>query len=516
MTVELNRDHEMTVKVRGAQVEISLNGESQLTYSLPNPRPAQGRVNVWTYDATADFTAIEVKDAAEISEETLMVNLKAAESVLQTAGKKQAIAQALLEFTNARIAADAANYATPPADNAKELSLAAGKAEKTWLLQQEDLKLVTAEQSLAAAKAALPGKGMPADEKKTKAVTDAEAAFAAAKTAAETAAKAAAEPFEAYTRFTPVYPSSSSGRRLAFARWIVSADNPLTARVAVNHMWLRHFHQPLVPTVFDFGMNGKPASHPELLDWLAIELMESGWKMKSLHRLIVTSRTYQLASSAAASSSDVVTATANAKIDPENRALWRQNSHRMEAEIIRDATFYVAGQLDTTMYGADLDPATGLTLARRSVYFRTSKEKKMTFLSTFDSANPVECYQRAESISPQQSLAMSNSPLTLAQSRILAGKLSEQVPADNSEETATSFIGLAFRHVLLRDPTAEERSECLAFVKQQSERLAAGSALTSFSGGTANPVKPSADALRRARENLVHVLMNHNDFVTVR
>jgi hypothetical protein len=473
-------------------------------YAMPSPRPAQGRVNIWTYDATAEFTAIEVKDAAEISEETLMANLTSAEGVVKTAEKKQAVAQGLLDFTSARIAADAANYATPPAGNAKELSLAAGKAEKTWLLLQEDLKLLTAEQSLAAAKAALPSEGMPADEK------------TAAKTAVETAAKAVAEPFEAYTRFTPVYPSSSSGRRLAFARWVVSPENPLTARVAVNHMWLRHFHQPLVPTVFDFGMNGKPASHPELLDWLAIELMESGWKMKPLHRLIVTSRTYRLASSAAASSSDVATAAVNAKIDPENRALWRQNSHRMEAEIIRDATFYVAGQLDTTMYGADLDPAVGLTLARRSVYFRTSKEKKMTFLSTFDSANPVECYQRAESISPQQSLAMSNSPLTLAQSRILAGKLSEQVPADNSEETATSFIGLAFRHVLLRDPTAEERSECLAFVKQQSERLAAGSALTSFSGGTANPVKPSADALRRARENLVHVLMNHNDFVTIR
>jgi hypothetical protein len=516
LPIELNREHELIVKVRGAQVEILLNGESQLTYSLPNPRPAQGRVNVWTYDATAEFTAIEVKDAAEINEATLLANLKSAQSLVKAAEKKQAVAQAAMDFTSARIAADAANYATPPAGNAKELSLAAGKAEKTWLLLQEELKLVTAEQSLAAAKAALPGEGMPADEKKTKAVTDAEAAIAAAKTAAETAAKVAAEPFEAYTRFTPIYPSSSSGRRLAFARWVVSPENPLAARVAVNHMWLRHFHQPLVPTVFDFGMNGKPASHPELLDWLAIELMESGWKMKSLHRLIVTSQTYRLASSAAASSSDVATATANAKIDPENRSLWRQNSHRMEAEIIRDATFYVAGQLDTTMYGADLDPTAGLTLARRSVYFRTSKEKKMTFLSTFDSANPVECYQRAESISPQQSLAMSNSPLTLAQSRILAGKLGEQVPADNSEETAVSFIGLAFRHVLLRDPTAEERTECLAFVKQQSERLAAGSALTSFSGGTANPVKPSADALRRARENLVHVLMNHNDFVTIR
>jgi hypothetical protein len=405
---------------------------------LPNPRPAQGRVNVWTYDATAEFTAIEVKDAAEISEATLMANLRSAESQLQTAENKQAIAQALQWISRTlELRPTLPTMQRLLADNAKELSLAAGKAEKTWLLQQEELKLLTAEQSLAAAKAALPGEGMPADEKKTKAVTDAEAAVAAAKTAVETAAKAAAEPFEAYTRFTPVYPSSSSGRRLAFARWIVSPDNPLTARVAVNHMWLRHFHQPLVPTVFDFGMNGKPASHPELLDWLAIELMESGWKMKSLHRLIVTSRTYRLASSAAASSSDVATATSNAKIDPENRALWRQNSHRMEAEIIRDATFYVAGQLDTTMYGADLDPAAGLTLARRSVYFRTSKEKKMTFLSTFDSANPVECYQRAESISPQQSLAMSNSPLTLAQSRILAGKLSEQVPADDSAETAT-------------------------------------------------------------------------------
>jgi hypothetical protein len=94
--------------------------------------------------------------------------------------------------------------------------------------------------------------------------------------------------------------------------------------------------------------------------------------------------------------------------------------------------------------------------------------------------------------------------------------LSEQVPADPSEETAALFIGLAFRHVLLREPTAEEKSECLAFLKTQSERLAAGSALTSFSGGTANPIKPSADALQRARENLLHVLMNHNDFVTVR
>jgi hypothetical protein len=284
--------------------------------------------------------------------------------------------------------------------------------------------------------------------------------------------------------------------------------------VAVNHIWLRHFRQPLVPTVFDFGMNGKTASHPELLDWLACELMESGWKMKPLHRLILTSQAYQRMSSPTAN--EISIAAENAAKDPENRLLWRQNSYRMEAEIVRDSTFHIAGQLDTKMYGPDLDPNTGLTVARRSVYFRTSKEKKMTFLSTFDSANPVECYQRAESISPQQSLAMSNSPLTLAQSRILAGRLSERLAAEPATNTADRFVSLAFQQVLNREPKEEELQECVQFLQKQSERYSSGVALTAFAGNGDNAVKPSADSIGRARENLVHVLMNHNDFVTVR
>ena len=92
------------------------------------------------------------------------------------------------------------------------------------------------------------------------------------------------------------YPATSTGRRLAFARWIADRDNPLTARVAVNHIWLRHFGQALVPSVFDFGRNGRPPSHPALLDWLAAEFMERGWSMKALHRLIVTSSAYRMAS----------------------------------------------------------------------------------------------------------------------------------------------------------------------------------------------------------------------------
>src|ERR671920_1717368 len=91
--------------------------------------------------------------------------------------------------------------------------------------------------------------------------------------------------------------ATSTGRRLALARWIADRKNPLTARVAVNHIWLRHFGSPLVPTVFDFGLNGKRPTHPELLDWLAVELMDSGWQMKSLHRLIVTSNVYRMQSS---------------------------------------------------------------------------------------------------------------------------------------------------------------------------------------------------------------------------
>ena len=89
-------------------------------------------------------------------------------------------------------------------------------------------------------------------------------------------------------RSGPIYPATSTGRRLALARWIADRENPLTARVAVNHIWMRHFGAPLVPTVFDFGLNGKPPTHPALLDWLAVEFMDRGWSMKALHRLIVT------------------------------------------------------------------------------------------------------------------------------------------------------------------------------------------------------------------------------------
>src|SRR5262245_57613823 len=201
---------------------------------------------------------------------------------------------------------------------------------------------------------------------------------AAEKTLASAQDKLQAKPTTAYTgRPIKTYPESSSGRRLALARWIADVENPLTARVAVNHMWLRHFGQGIVPRVFDFGRNGAPPTHAALLDWLAAEFMGSrdpkgsasaAWSMKKIHRLMVTSATYRMAST---------TDAENAAADRDNLYYWRMPSRRMEAEVVRDALFHLSGSLDLTMGGPDLDYAKGLVVPRRSLYFRHAQEHQM-------------------------------------------------------------------------------------------------------------------------------------------
>src|SRR5437763_13526109 len=132
------------------------------------------------------------------------------------------------------------------------------------------------------------------------------------------------------------------------------------------------------------------------------------------------------------------------------------NLRLMEVEIIRVSTLYVAGQLDHTMAGPDLDKKTGMTAGRRSVYFRNSKEKKMTFLDLFDRPNVVECYRRSESVVPQQALAMANSPLSLAQARLLAKTLSGEAGPEANDQTRDRFVSIAFEQVLSRLPSAAE------------------------------------------------------------
>jgi len=276
-------------------------------------------------------------------------------------------------------------------------------------------------------------------------------------------------------RSTDDYPETSTGRRLAFARWIADERNPLTARVAANQVWLRHFGRGLVPTPSDFGRNGKPPSHPQLLDWLAAELMAAEWSLKHLHRLIVASSAYRQSSTADEK---------NATVDPDNIFLWRMNSRRLEAELVRDNLLWVAGNLDPTMGGPDIDHKLGLTSKRRSLYLRIAAEKEVEFLRIFDGPSVNECYERRPSVMPQQALALANSELGQAQARALAATLSRDAGKD-----AERFTDLAFRHILARRARRDELRLCDQFLAKDTSR---------------------------ARENLVLVLLNHNDFVTVR
>jgi Protein of unknown function (DUF1553)/Protein of unknown function (DUF1549) len=323
-------------------------------------------------------------------------------------------------------------------------------------------------------------KGQPTPAKK---LMDAEAALAKAEAAAKM------PPGPTFTpRAVKTYPPVSTGRRLALANWIVDEKNPLAARVAVNHLWLRRFGTGLVPTVFDFGKNGQPPTHPKLLDWLAAELMTRHWSLKEIHRLITTSATYRM---------DAANDSANAARDVDNRYLWRMNPRRMTAEQVRDSVLFVAGELDLTAGGPEIDHNAGMTVKRRSLYFRHAPEKQMTFLELFDAASPTECYKRSETVVPQQALALANSPLTQTESRVLARKLSATYADD------LAFVSAAFEIVLSRPATADERDICAKFLTEQAELYAS------------KKLAPS-DAKTRARDSLVHVLLNHNDFVTVR
>jgi hypothetical protein len=412
-------------------------------------------------------------------------------------------AQAAAASIMARIAADRAKLTEPAPPNAQDLALAAGRAERELAWRNAEVALLTAQQKLAEAELTGPAE----DPKTVAAVGKVQPEVDAALKALETAKAAVEPPNAAYTALGTMYPKESTGRRTAFAKWIADKRNPLTARVAVNHIWLRHVGSPLVPNVFDFGLRSPLPRHADLLDWLAVEFMESGWSMKHLHRLIVTSNFYRLASAPAA-------AQANIAADPDNHFLWRMNGRRLEAEAVRDSVLYVAGNLDIAMGGPDIDFREGLTSTRRSVYFRHAYEKQMKFLELFDAASVNECYRRSESIVPQQALALANSTMSQVQARLLAASLNAEVGADANPNQR--FVSLAFVQILGRQPTSEESGDCQEFLTAQTVLLANVAQLTRFEGADASAVKPAGDPAQRAKENLIHVLLNHNDFVTIR
>jgi hypothetical protein len=411
-----------------------------------------------------------------------------AEPPITAAAKRFEAAKAAIPALEARIRADQAAMATPVPENIEQLAEEARKLEHAANVVAAEADLIQAHYEFDQARSD-PAK---TDEKKLTAATN----------KLESALKALKEPAEGYTPMGPKYPTTSSGRRLALARWIASKDNPLTARVAINHMWLRHFGKPLAPTVFNFGRNAKPPTHPELLDWLAVEFMDRNWDMKAMHRLMVTSSAYRMQSSGYTADS------AQVKIDPDNTWLWRMNVRRLEAEAVRDSVLALAGKLDTTMYGPDIDPDKSEELYRRSIYFRQTPDMQAEMLKVFDVASPNECFQRSESVVPQQALALSNSTLSFDMARVLAGDL--------RDPDARDFVRTAFERILDRSPSAAETQASLEYLRSQAELYKNSGDLHKFDTGAHAHVQPAADPGQRARESLVHVLLNHNDFVTVR
>jgi hypothetical protein len=408
------------------------------------------------------------------------------------------VAEASQRSLSARIEADQARLLDTPGPEARPLAVKAKHAEAELAAREAELRLLKAQLALTKARKARKS----GDEGTSKALAAAEAELAAAGAAVSATFALTRTTGTDYTPIGPSYPATSTGRRLALAKWIASPENPLTARVAVNHVWARHFGRPLAGNMFDFGHNGQPPTHPALLDWLATEFAAHGWDMKHLHRLMVTSEAYKRQSTPAGPDDP------NLASDPDNTHYWRMNARRMEAEAVRDNLLSVAGILDTSLGGPDLDPALGMKSRRRSLYFRHAQEKRAVFLKVFDSPSANDCYRRVESVMPQQALALANSPLATEASRRLATELSKDAVQD------PQFIDRAFEAVLGRDATEQERSASRQFLDGQARRFA--TPLTLFETGPDPAVPASTDPRQRAREGLVHVLFNHNDFVTIR
>ena len=235
-------------------------------------------------------------------------------------------------------------------------------------------------------------------------------------------------------------PSSSTGRRLALARWISDPSNPLAWRVIVNRIWQHHFGRGLVSNASDFGRLGEPPTHPELLDFLALQFIEQGGRFKALHRSIVTSETYR-------QSSYPEQRSQGHAIDPENRLLWRYNPRRLDAEQIRDSILLVSGSLDDRIGG----PSDAADSNRRSVYQRVMRNSPNTMLATFDAPDAsVSIARRNTTTTSLQSLFLTNSPWMIRKSESYSKKLVAQ------HDSPRARIQTMFRESLLREPTEDE------------------------------------------------------------
>jgi hypothetical protein len=296
--------------------------------------------------------------------------------------------------------------------------------------------------------------------------------------------------------------------RMDLARWLVDRGNPLTARVAVNRVWQADFGRGIVETDNDFGTQGTPPSHPELLDWLACEFMDHGWSLKHIHRLIVTSATYRQRSR---------TCGPGRAVDPDNRLLWRQNRLRLDAELIRDEALACSGLLSRRIGGPSVFPVQPdgvMTLGqmkrewkadpgpdryRRGLYTFYWRATPFPFLTTFDAPGAQQvCTRRLRSNTPLQALTMLNDPAMIEIAQGLAGRILQERP---DPATDRDRIDRAIILCLGRLPAAAERSALERLLGQERT-----------SPGLQSPRDDASEL--RAWTALARVLLNLDEFVT--
>jgi len=298
--------------------------------------------------------------------------------------------------------------------------------------------------------------------------------------------------------------AKKTGRRLAFARWLTSVDHPLTARVFVNRVWKHHFGQGIVSSLDNFGRVGDPPSHPELLDWLAVELIRHNWSIKWLHRVILTSSTYQQQSRMTEQL---------AAVDPDNRWLGRMPLRRLDAESLRDTLYEVAGKLNRRRYGpadsvearADglVTPASGTAGSRRSIYMLQRRSQPLTILADFDRpAMSPNCVARVESTVAPQALHLLNSQTVYELGQSFADRLMRAVGEDPRAQ-----IDLAYRITSGRSPDEVELSAGLEAIAQ----LAALWRVNLEGESGASP----READRRALASYCHAMLNSASLIFV-
>ncbi|RME95308.1 MAG: DUF1553 domain-containing protein, partial [Verrucomicrobia bacterium] len=319
--------------------------------------------------------------------------------------------------------------------------------------------------------------------------------------------------------FLPPLPPDAPRNRLGLARWLVSRDNPLTARVVMNRAWQAFFGRGIVRTLDDFGYQGELPSHPELLDWLAVEFMDRGWSMKQMHKLIVMSATYRQSSRLTPD---------RLEKDPENVLLSRGPRFRLDAELIRDSALVASGLLSRKIGGPSVFPpqlpsittegayrpfrwrtSQGEDRYRRSVYTFAKRTAPFAMYATFDAPSGETCVARRErSNTPLQALTLLNDEMFLEMARALGWRMAAW---DASEEERLREL---FRRCLVRLPDDTEQAALLKFYRRQLERFRSGELDPAKLAPPPKDADPARAAEAAAWTAVARAVMNLDEFVT--